>query len=183
MLPHSRLRTSNFLPPFPRGGFASRPSPRPQPHRGNMKAVTPADLHPTTFDTPWPDSLRGPSAHGRDPWAPTPSSGVPSNGKKAWTKGKSAPASSTVIEGMHISAIYPEAALILPLCPMGAERVGVRWGAPVPRCGDAHLTLIWRIDDAPPDRREHARAERGARNGSPPSLPVSGVSGRRGQIP
>jgi hypothetical protein len=42
-----RLRTSNFLPPFPRGGFASRPSPRPQPHRSNMKAVTPADLHPT----------------------------------------------------------------------------------------------------------------------------------------
>src|SRR5882762_1947484 len=50
---------------------ASLPSPRPQPHRGNMKAVTPADLHPTTFDTPWPDSFRGPSAHGRDPWAPT----------------------------------------------------------------------------------------------------------------
>ena len=33
---------STFLPPFPRGGFASRPSPRPKPHRGNMKALTPA---------------------------------------------------------------------------------------------------------------------------------------------
>ena len=44
LLRHSRPRTSNFLPSFPRGGFATRPSPRPRPYRGNMKAVTPVDL-------------------------------------------------------------------------------------------------------------------------------------------
>jgi hypothetical protein len=33
LLPHSGLRTSNFLPPFPRRGFASRPSHGPRPHR------------------------------------------------------------------------------------------------------------------------------------------------------
>ena len=43
---HSEPRASTFLPPFPRSGFAARPSPRPRPHRGNMKALTPAGLTP-----------------------------------------------------------------------------------------------------------------------------------------
>src|SRR5207244_561721 len=33
LLRHSRLRTSNFLPPFPRSGFASRPFHRSPRHR------------------------------------------------------------------------------------------------------------------------------------------------------
>src|SRR5438552_5459256 len=42
-IPDSAPPTS-CLPSFPRGGFATRPSPRPRPYRGNMKAVTPVDL-------------------------------------------------------------------------------------------------------------------------------------------
>ncbi len=42
----SKPRASNSLPPFPRDGFASHPSPRPQPYRGSMKALTPARLTP-----------------------------------------------------------------------------------------------------------------------------------------
>src|SRR5207244_6798991 len=41
---HSGPRASTFLPPFPRSGFATRPSPRQPPHRGNMKALTPDGL-------------------------------------------------------------------------------------------------------------------------------------------
>jgi hypothetical protein len=47
LLLHSRPRTSNFLPSFPRSGFAAAPLHGPRPYRGIMKALTPAALHPT----------------------------------------------------------------------------------------------------------------------------------------
>src|SRR5271169_3090824 len=45
---------------------------------------------------------------------------------------------------MHTPASHAEPPWILPLRPWGpwgAERVGARWGAPVPRCGTTHITL------------------------------------------
>ena len=47
LLLHSRPRTSNFLPSFPRSGFAAAPLHGPRPYRGIMKDLTPAALHPT----------------------------------------------------------------------------------------------------------------------------------------
>src|SRR6201985_671029 len=44
VLLHCGPRASTFLPPFPLAGFASRPSPRQPPHRGNLKALTPGAL-------------------------------------------------------------------------------------------------------------------------------------------